>query len=300
VVSGPRSVAPVSQPSGVEQRTGRVRWGRRVRRLLLICLWIYLAVLLLLYLLENKLIFPAPRFPSGDWEPTWLKYEDVHFVADDGTKLHGWYLDHPAPQAYLLYCHGNGEHVAYVAPLAEQLRSSLDVAVFVFDYRGYGRSEGAANEAGVLADGQAAHAWLTARAGVDPRQILLMGRSLGGAVAVDLADRHHSRTLILESTFPSMPEVAARLHWWAPVKLLMRTRLNSAEKISRFQGSLLQSHGTNDELIPIELGRQLFDAAPTSNKQFLTFEGLGHNDYPPDEYYLQLREFVQRTAVAGQ
>ena len=128
------------------------------------CTRIYLVVLLLLFLLENKLIFPAPRFPSGEWEPTWLEYEDVTFASTDGTNLHGWYLDHPEPKAYLLYCHGNGEHVAYVAPLAEQLRATLDVAVFAFDYRGYGRSEGSAHEAGVLADANAAHQWLSRRA----------------------------------------------------------------------------------------------------------------------------------------
>ena len=100
-----------------------VRGFSRLRRFAVSCIRIYLAVLLLLFLLENKLIFPAPRFPSGDWEPTWLQYEDVAFASADGTKLHGWYLDHPAPKGYLLYCHGNGEHVAYVGPIAEHLRS---------------------------------------------------------------------------------------------------------------------------------------------------------------------------------
>ena len=276
------------------------RWSGRLRRFVVSCTRIYLAVLLLLFLLENKLIFPAPRFPSGDWEPRWLKYEDVSFTAADGTKLHGWYFDHPAPQGYLLYCHGNAEHVAYVAPIAEQLRSSLDVAVFAFDYRGYGRSEGSADEAGILADGGAAHRWLSQRAQVAPDQIILMGRSIGGAVAVDLADKHHSRVMILQSTFPSMPDVAARLHWWAPVRWLMRTQLNSAEKISRFHGSLFQSHGTIDELIPLSFGRRLFDAAPTADKQFLVFDGLGHNDYPPDDYFDRLREFIDRVSAGNQ
>ncbi|MDA1051870.1 MAG: alpha/beta fold hydrolase [Planctomycetota bacterium] len=272
----------------------RERAYRRARRFVTNCIRIYLVVLLLLFLLENKLIFPAPRFPSGDWQATWLEYEDVNFVSADGTKLHGWYLDHPSPKAYLLYCHGNGEHVAYVAPVVEELRSTLGVAVFAFDYRGYGRSEGSANEAGILADARAAHQWLTERAGVEPDQILLMGRSIGGAVAVDLAAEHHSRAMILESTFPNLPDVAARLHWWAPVRWLMRTRLDSAQKISRFDGSLLQSHGAADNMIPLSYGRRLFDAAPTADKHFLVFDGLGHNDYPPDEYYEQLREFVDR------
>ncbi|HUG69084.1 MAG TPA: alpha/beta hydrolase [Pirellulaceae bacterium] len=288
-----------NDPSTGNESGQRRRRPQRYRRFVTICLRTYLVVLLVLLLLENKLIFPAPRFPSGDWKPGWLEYEDVAFVSADGTKLHGWYLDHPAPNAYLLYCHGNGEHVAYVAPVAEQLRSRLDVAVFAFDYRGYGRSEGTANEAGVLADSLAAHHWLAEHAGVAPDQIVLMGRSIGGAVAVDLADQHGSRALILENTFTSLPDVAARLHWWVPVRWLMRTQLNSVEKISRFRGSLLQSHGTTDELVPISYGKQLFDVAPTADKQFLIFEGLGHNDYPPDDYYERLREFVLRLSTTS-
>ena len=293
-------MAAASHSSTGNQIGWRGPWYWRLRRVVTSCVCIYLVVLLLVFLLENKLIFPAPRFPSGEWKPDWLQYEDVEFTSSDGTKLHGWYLDHPAPKAYLLYCHGNGEHVAYVAPLADQLRSSLDVAVFAFDYRGYGRSEGSAHEAGILADARAAHTWLCERAGVAPDQVILMGRSIGGAVAVDLADEHQSRAMILESTFPNLPDIAARLLWWAPVRWLMRSQFNSAEKISRFHGSLLQSHGTSDEMIPLSYGRRLFDAAPTSDKQFLVHEGLGHNDYPPDEYYEKLRQFVDRVSARNE
>ncbi len=273
----------------------RGRWWGRLKRVGFSILQIYLVVLLVLFLLETKLIFPAPQFPSGDWSPTWLQFEDVEFTSADGTALHGWFLDHPNPKAYLLYCHGNGEHVAYTADVLHQLRKQLDVAVFAFDYRGYGRSDGSPNEAGVLADGEAAHAWLQRRAEVAPDQIAVMGRSLGGAVAVDLASKHHSSAMILESTFPSLPDVAARLHWWAPIRLLMRTRLESIKKIVTFEGALLQSHGTDDTLIPLGYGRRLFDAAPTGNKRFLRFDGLGHNDYPPSDYYNELRIFIDHT-----
>ncbi len=293
---GERNLTAAIDSSTGHEIAPRRRWYNRSRRFVTNCIRIYLAVLLLLLLLENKLIFPAPRFPTGDWEPTWLEYEDVAFVSADGTRLHGWYLDHPNPKAYLLYCHGNGEHVPYVAPVADQLRSSLDVAVFAFDYRGYGRSEGSPNEAGILTDAAAAHAWLSERAKIAPDQIFVMGRSIGGAAAVDVADKQQSRALILESTFPSLPDVAARLYWWAPTRWLMRTQLNSAEKITSYHGALLQSHGTVDELVPLDYGRRLFDAAPTADKHFLAFDGLGHNDYPPEDYYERLREFVDRVS----
>ena len=289
----------MNQPSNSSGGVQHNQLRRQASRLFCACFLFYIGFLLLLSLFENRLIFPAPRYPSGDWEPAWLVHEDVEFASPDGTKLHGWYLDHPAPRTYLLYCHGNGEHVAYAAPVADELRSTLDAAVFVFDYRGYGRSQGSAEEKGVLQDGRAAHKWLSERAGVPPDQIVVMGRSLGGAVAVDLANQFHTRKLVLESTFPSIPEVAARLHWWAPVKILIRTQLNSVDKISRYEGGLLQSHGSADTMIPLELGRRLFDAAPTSDKEFIVFDALGHNDYPPQDYYVRLRRFVQRDSTSA-
>ncbi|MBP85489.1 MAG: alpha/beta hydrolase [Planctomycetaceae bacterium] len=278
----------VEAPSPTFRQRGYVR----LKRLLFLVASTYLAALLVMFSLEHKLIFPAPRYPAGDWEPAGLQFEDVYFVAADGTQLHGWYLDHPAPKAYVLYNHGNGEHVAYLAPLLEQLRDDLNVSVFAYDYRGYGRSEGAPSEEGVLADGRAAHAWLADRTGVQPANIVLMGRSLGGAVAIDLATTTGPRGLVLESTFPSMPDVAAQVYWWAPVRLLMRTRLNSAEKIRNYTGPLLQSHGMNDEIIPIALGRKLYDAAASTNKQLIEMPRLGHNDWPSPQYYAELARFI--------
>ncbi len=256
-----------------------------------------MAVLLLLVLLENLLVFPAPRYPRGDWSPRRVQAEDVFFQSADGTPLHGWFLDLPQPRGYLLYCHGNGEHVAHLAGLLALLRDELGFAVFAFDYRGYGRSEGAPHEAGVLADAHAAHAWLVERAQLPPDQLVIAGRSLGGAVAVDLAAQYSAQVLVLESTFTSLPEVAARLYWWAPVRRMMRSRFDSLSKISAVTAPLLLSHGDDDELIPIELGRQLFDAAGSQQKEFLPFPELGHNDPNPESYYQVLDRFLTENGV---
>ena len=149
------------------------------------------------------------RRDRGDWHPTGLPHEDVWFQSADGTKLHGWFVPHPNPKRAILYCHGNGEHVAFNAELAAQLRDSLQASVFLFDYRGYGHSEGRPNEAGCIADGRAAQHWLAERMGIRPNEIVLMGRSLGGAVAVALASENGAQALVLENTFSSMPDVAA-------------------------------------------------------------------------------------------
>ena len=135
-----------------------------------------------------------------------------------------------AARATVLYCHGNGGNVAYWADAARSLHDRVGVSVMLFDYRGYGRSEGKPSEAGVLADARAARAWLAKRAGIAENQIVLMGRSLGGGVAVDLAAADGARALVLESTFTSMPDVARRCFRLLPVRLLMQTQFNSARE----------------------------------------------------------------------
>ena len=244
----------------------------------------YLVVLLVMLLLENTLLYPAPRYPLGDWEAADLVHENVWFTSLDGTKLHGWYVEHPQPRAVVLYAHGNGENVAYLTPFLKLLRDDLRLSVFAFDYRGYGRSEGSPNEKGILEDGTAAHLWLAERAGKRPDEIVLMGRSLGGAVAVDLAARNGARGLVVQNTFTSLPDAAARIYPWAPVHWLMKNRYDSVSKIGLYQGPLLASHGTSDTLVPYELGRKLFDAAP-GPKEFFTIDNGDHNQAEAREYY---------------
>ena len=242
---------------------------------------------------EEKLIFFPSRFPIGDWRPEDLVFEDVYFQAEDGTQLHGWYVPHPHPRAHVLYCHGNAGNITCRAQVLKHLNEQLGLSVFVFDYRGYGRSEGKPTERGVLSDAQAASGWLAERAGVDPRQLVLLGRSLGGPVAVDVAADHGARGLILESTFPSLPDVAAKIYPWLPVRLLLRTRLDAAKKIRAYDGPVLQSHGDSDGLVPIGLGKQLHQEIP-GPKRFVTIPDADHNSPQGWDYYRELDQFVER------
>ena len=191
----------------------------------------------------------------------------------------------------MLYCHGNGGNVAYWADAARPLHDRVGVSVMLFDYRGYGRSEGTPSEAGVLADARAARAWLAQREGIAESQIVLMGRSLGGGVAVDLAAADGARALVLESTFTSLPDVAQTMFPLLPVRLLMQTKLNSEKKIANYHGPLLQSHGTADRLIPYSIGRRLFDAA-NQPKQFVPIPNGDHNDPQNEEYYRTFSTFL--------
>ena len=273
------------------QRTPR-RWSRLAWRLLRGPVVVCLAVILLMMLLENKLIFFPSRYPEGIWEPTGLEIEDAWFQAGDGTRLHGWYLPHDDPRAVVLYCHGNAGNVTHRADALRILHNRVGVAVLILDYRGYGRSEGRPDEQGVLADARAARAWLARREDMAERDIVLLGRSIGGAVAVDLAAKDGARALVLESTFSSMPDVAAYHYPWLPVRWLMRTRLDSVGKIGDYHGPLLQSHGQRDSIVPIRFGRRLFEAA-NEPKRLITFPDDGHNEFPPATYYEQLGQFLE-------
>jgi fermentation-respiration switch protein FrsA (DUF1100 family) len=252
----------------------------------------YLIIVATMMLLENALIFPAPPRTSGDWDGAEFAAEDAHFQADDGVQLHGWYVEHPEPRAYVLFCHGNAEHVGYLGELLAELRDEFGASALAFDYRGYGRSQGRPNEQGVLADGRAAQAWLAQRAGVRQNEIVLMGRSLGGAVAVDLAARNGARGLVLENTFTTLPDLAAHHYPWLPVRWLMRSRFDSLSKIASYDGPLLMTHGVADEVAPYDLGRRLFEAAPGRHKRFVPIPGARHNDPRSPQFHAALHEFL--------
>ncbi|MEZ6072777.1 MAG: alpha/beta hydrolase [Pirellulales bacterium] len=262
----------------------------RIARGLLVA---YLFVILIMLWQEDALLYFPARFPAGNWQPVAATFEDARFQSADGTQLHGWYFPRALPRATVLYLHGNAGNITQRIDVARRLSEDLNLAVLMFDYRGYGRSEGEPSEAGIVADARAARTWLAHRAGISEHDIVLMGRSLGGGVAVDLAARDGARGLILESTFTSLPDVAAAHFWWLPVRWLMRNRLDSATIIAGYDGPLLQSHGTADRTIPYEVGRQLF-AAANEPKQFVDVPRGDHNDPQPDSFYRQFDDFIDK------
>ena len=259
----------------------------------------YLLILLAMMWFETALIYPRWAIPPGDWHPAGLSYEDVFFTSSDGTRLHGWYFEQPGATLHVLYCHGNGEDVAALGEYMDVLRERYDVAVFAFDFRGYGRSAGRPEERGVVEDARAAQQWLAQRAGVPASDVVLWGRSIGGAIAVQLAADPGARGLILERTFTSLPDVAAYHYPWLPVRWLMRNRFDSLARIGVYRGPLLQSHGTADEVVPFEQGQRLFEAAGGSPKQFVAMPDVTHNGPNDEAYYTVLQRFLDRLRAPG-
>ena len=266
-------------------------WFKNVRRVGCVVLVAYLVILLAMMWFEESLIFVPLSSPNDDWHPWGLQIEDAWFEAADGVRIHGWYVAHEHPLAVVLFAHGNAGNVTYRADILRALNQHVGVSVLAFDYRGYGRSAGRPTGKGILADARAARAWLARRENIPEKQIVMMGESLGGAVAVDLA-ADGARGLIVENSFASLPEVAAYHFPWIPVGLLMHTRLNSAARIRDYHGPLLQSHGDRDTIVPLASAQQLF-AAANEPKKFILIPGGDHNDPHSPEYYQQVREFVE-------
>lgn len=240
----------------------------------------YAALLLLLFFAQPRLIyFPETgRDHITTPEQVGLAYESVEITTTDNETLHGWFVPAPAATATkgtVLFFHGNAGNISqrlyYLAMLAE-----LGYATFIFDYRGYGRSSGSPSESGTYLDAQAAWHYLTATKGIPPAHVVLFGESLGGAVAAWLAAREKPGALVLASTFTSVPDMAAKIYPYLPVRLLSRFEYNTLEYLRSVTCPVFVAHSPQDEIVPFEQGRALFQAAPEP-KQFLELQG-GHND----------------------
>ena len=166
--------------------------------------------------MKNSLIFFPLKYPEGNWRPHGLAFEEANFEAD-GLKLHGWYVEAAEPRAVVLVAHGNGGNVTHRVDLMKHFQA-LGASTLVFDYRGYGRSEGSPSEAGVLADARAARRWLAERAGIPEKRDRPVRRIAGRRRQVDLAASDGARGLILLNTFDSIAGVAAYHYPWIPVQ----------------------------------------------------------------------------------
>ncbi|TWT99544.1 Alpha/beta hydrolase family protein [Botrimarina colliarenosi] len=256
----------------------------------------YLSIVLLMSFLERWLVYPAPPPAAGEWSPeggdfeeAWIDVPPLKGAA--ATRVHGWFFPHEEASHALLYCHGNGVDVSSLPSLARLLRDQLDAAVLVFDYRGYGKSEGKPFEAGVIADGMAAQRWLAERTGRTPAQTLVVGRSIGGGVATAIVAEQGAAALVVQSGFTTLPAAAAIHYPWLPVRLVMQNRYDSLGRIARYDGPVLISHGTADEVVPFEQGQRLFETAP-GFKRFIELPDLSHRQPQPPSYYDDLRAFL--------
>ncbi|MBM82962.1 MAG: alpha/beta hydrolase [Planctomycetaceae bacterium] len=242
---------------------------------------------------ERSQVYHPVAYPIGDWEPEGLEFEDVWIKPAREQRVHGWFVPCENPRAVILFAHGNAGNVTHRTPFLKLLHDRHRVAVLSFDYRGFGRSTDIKlSEKTCLQDARAARKWLAKRMKIQETDIVMMGRSFGGGIAVDLAANDGAAGLVLDSTFTSLPDVAEGFFPWLPVQTLMENRLDSLSKVGQYQGPLVQSHGDADRVVPYELGRRLYDAAP-GRKRFVTLEGGGHHDSQGEEYHQALDDLFE-------
>jgi fermentation-respiration switch protein FrsA (DUF1100 family) len=273
---------------------------RKIARAVLRILGLLAVVGALLLLFEKSLIY----FPTSALEATpaglGLAHEELSLRAEDGVRLHGWFLPVKDSRGSVLVCHGNAGNISHRLDRALLLQSRLRLDVLLFDYRGYGRSEGSPDEPGTYRDARAAYRWLREH-GQPPERILIFGESLGSAVALDLAVSSAARALVLESPFTSIPDMARAVYPFLPVWPLVRTRYDNLAKIGRLRVPLLVLHGDRDNVVPFAQGRRLFEAAPEP-KRFYAIPGASHNDtyiVGGEAYWRAIATFLESLGAAN-
>lgn len=246
---------------------------------------------------QHSRVFLPDRYPDGVWEPKsfGLTADDVWFSAADGTELHGWWMPHASAKGTLLYCHGNTGSIAHRIGVFRHLQR-LKVNLLAFDYRGYGRSSGVPSESGLFEDVRAAYKLLVETLGQSPGEIILVGHSLGGAVAVDCALDCDVAGLIVQSSFTHIRDAAKAMFPTLPLHLAATRQFRSIEKVDKIVVPKLFIHGDCDETVPVELGTKLFEAA-CDPKELYIVRRAGHNDvhrYGGMRYIRRLTRFRNR------
>lgn len=262
--------------------------------LALVLLVAWLGLIAVMYFRQAGYVF----FPHKRIETTptalGLKYEDVYFTTSDGERLNAWFVPSDIRRGIALIFHGNAGNIGDRLPAIESFHR-LGMDVFIVDYRGFGLSSGAPSEKGTRLDALAAWECLVRDRGIRPESLLVVGRSLGGAVACRLAAEKEIGALVLEATFSSLPDLAAKIYPWLPARLLCRFKYDSINQIRAVTKPVLIAHSPADEMIPFRQAQALFEAA-NEPKYFYELTG-GHNDGEAGMepgYFRFLDEFIAR------
>ncbi len=281
-------------------------------RLVRIMLLLAAGLVIIIMAFEDKLIYFPSKYPDGFWDVDNTpsregeivpEVEDCYFETSVGLRLHGWFCTPhrksggalaPVPtEMVLLWFHGNAGNITYRYDMIRDMME-LPVEVFIIDYRGYGRSEGKPTERGLYLDARAAWEYLTSTRGIRAERIVIFGKSLGGAPAIDLATQVQPAGLIVQSSFTSAADVAAAVLPFFPT-VFLHTKMDSIKKIASVHCPKLFIHSPADEVIPYKLGRRLYEAAPEP-KQFYEVPGAPHNStyiIGGKPYFDALRRFVE-------
>ena len=270
---------------------------RQLKIILIPLVLAYLSIVGGYYLLQGKMIFhPVPRTEITP-KNYGVKYQEVSFPSFDGVTLTGWWIEHPqkdSKRPVLVYCHGNADCVSQLSEVS-RIFYDLGVDVLIFDYRSYGTSEkGTLSEEAVDRDAFSAYRWVQAK-GIKENRMLIWGHSLGSSIAAQLATQTHPAGLILEGAFPSICAVSrVRNPWLFFPPDMIHDKFETGKYITQKTCPLLMIHAEKDTIIPIELGKRVFEGA-AQPKVWLIAAGINHNDFPSVAYQYKepIQQFIQ-------
>jgi len=263
--------------------TRRHKLTKTLIKVLVACL----LIVLMLRWFEHSQVFHPDRVLAATGAELGRSFEDVRFKASDGVELNGWFFpagtNSPRGHLAILVCHGNAGNISHRLEICKALLA-IGVNVFVFDYRGYGRSQGRPSEEGTYRDAQAACQWLRQK-GFPGTNIIAFGESLGGGVAAELAAREPVGGLVLQSTFTSIPDMGAELFPWLPVRWLGKIHYDTRSKLPRLKVPVLVMHSPVDELVRFQHGQGNF-AAANEPKLFWELKGDHNNPLADTEHFI--------------
>ena len=242
-----------------------------------------IVMLAVLYVLACVLSYFAQPFvtyfPSRKvfWTPenVGLKYEQLNLVTSDSVRISGWFIPAKNAQYTVIYCHGNGGNLSYYLDTATFL-NRLNLNCLLFDYRGYGDSEGKPSEQGTYLDAEAAYNWLVNEKGIAPSKIIIYGWSLGASVAAKLAAKVDCAALVLDGAFTSYADIAQKHFFFLPIKLFAKYNYRTIDYIRDINCPVMISHSRDDEVSPLRFGKKLFEEASEPKKFFETADR--HNE----------------------
>jgi len=235
----------------------------------------YLGLAVMIYFQQDGMIYVPEKTITHNPNNIGLAYEEVSVRTKDGLSISGWYIPAKNEKAVILFCHGNAGNISSRLD-SISIFNNLSLSVLIFDYRGYGKSGGRPSEAGTYLDAEAAWDYLVNVKKIPPGRIIVYGRSLGGAVAAEIALRRSPAALIVESGFTSVPDLGQKIYPWLPVRLISKFHYATIDKIGTIKCPKLIIHSRKDDIVPFEHGRALYEKA-SPPKEFLEIRG-GHND----------------------
>lgn len=282
------------------RRARPLQWKKIVRALGLITSLGILVIATMLFF-EDKFIFFPERYPNGDWEAPVrerIPVQDVFLKTSSNATLHGWYIPSPKSPLILIYFHGNAGNITHRWDWAKRLRS-LNTNIFLFDYRGYGKSSGTPTEKNLYEDAQRVYKYITKERKYQPHQIILYGESLGTAPACYLASQHKVRALILRSPFTNAKDMAEKILPLPFVQHIIRSRLPNDEYIQQAKCPVLVIHAGDDHVVPLWQGERVFQLAPDP-KALIRLPDGNHNTIEEkhgETLLHEMNKFIEQTST---